>query len=138
MSNEVNHKGRNTFVPALQDPKPQIVEVEVMRELPSAPVSAPMPHSGHVDRAKGFSIATAPLASVVGLVMAIVGVLGWQVPIASLATLLLALAGFALTWLTAYGLHVFVSSDGALFVHVLLAWRYLNTEQKERHKRYRE
>jgi hypothetical protein len=138
MSNEVNHKGRNTFVPALRDPKQQIIEVEVMRELPSAPVSAPMPHSGHVDRAKGFSIATAPLASVVGLVIAIIGVLGWQVPIASLVTLLLALGGFALTWLIAYGLHVFVSSDGALFVHVLLAWRYLNTEQKERHKRYRE
>jgi hypothetical protein len=130
-------KGRNTFVPALRDPAPQIVEVESpWRELPSAPISAPMPNSGHVDRAKGFSIATAPLAGVAGIVAAIVGVIGWQVPIASLVTLLLALGGFALTWLIAYGLHTFVSADGALFLHVILAWRYLFLEGKERRKRY--
>jgi hypothetical protein len=135
--NEVQTRGRDTFVAPYRDAPAQVVEVETnWRELPTAPISAPMPYSGHVDRAKGFSIATGPLAGVVGIVAAIVGVIGWQVPIASLGALLLALAGFAMTWLIAYGLHTFVSADGALFLHVILAWRYLFLEGKERRKRY--
>ncbi len=135
--NEVQTKGRNTYVPALRDAPAQVVEVETnWRELPTAPISAPMPYSGHVDRAKGLSIATGPLAGVVGIVAAIVGVIGWQVPIASLGALLLALAGFAMTWLIAYGLHTFVSADGALFLHTVYAWGYLKREQSERFKRY--
>jgi hypothetical protein len=70
------------------------------------------------------------------LVAAIVGVLGWQVPVASLITLLLALGGFALTWLAAYALHTFVSVDGSLFLHTLLGWQYLRREQTERFRRY--
>ncbi len=127
---------RNNFVAPYREPLPQVVEVEVMRELPSAPISLPMPHSGHVDRAKGFGIATMPLAGVAGLVAALVGVLGWQVPLASLATLLLALGGFALVWLAAYALYVFVSPDGALVLHTVMGWQYLNREAKERRKRY--
>jgi hypothetical protein len=129
-------RGRNTYVPALRESPAQIVEVEVMRELPTAPISAPMPYANHKDRAVGFSIATGPLAGVVGIVAAIVGVIGWQVPIASLGALLLALAGFAVTWLIAFALHVFVSADGALFLHTIFAWGYLRREQSERFKRY--
>jgi hypothetical protein len=132
----IQRNGRNTYVPALRDPAPVTVEVEVMRELPSAPISAPMPHASHKDRAVGFGIATAPLAGVAGIVAAIVGIIGWQVPIASLVTLLLALGGFAATWLIAYGLHTFVSADGALFIHTIYAWGYLRREQSERFKRY--
>jgi hypothetical protein len=133
----IQRNGRNTYVPALRDAPAQVVEVETnWRELPTAPISAPMPYSGHVDRAKGFSIATGPLAGVVGIVAAIVGVIGWQVPIASLGALLLALAGFAVTWLIAYGLHTFVSADGALFLHTVFAWNFLRREQSERFKRY--
>lgn len=123
---------RNNYVPALHDR----VEVEVVRELPSAPIVPPMPYSGHVDRAKGFGIATGPLAGVAGLVAALVGVLGWQVPIASLITLLLALGGFALVWLVAYIAHVFVSPDGALVLHTVMGWGYLRREQSERFRRY--
>ena len=132
----IQSNGRNTFVPALREPPARIVEVETWRELPSAPIVPPMPYSGHVDRAKGFSIAAGPLAGAVGLVVAIVGIVGWQVPIASLITLLLALAGFALTWLVAYVAHVFVSSDGALVLHTVLGWGYLRREQTERLRRY--
>ncbi len=57
-------------------------------------------------------------------------------PIASLLTLLLALAGFAVVWLGAYALHVFVSPDGTTFLHTLLAWNYLKKEQRERFRRY--
>lgn len=126
-----------TYVPAIKSPPPTVVEVETWRELPSAPISLPMPHSGHVDRAKGFTIATAPLAAVAGVVTALVGIIGWRVPVASLGALLLALGGFALVWLIAYIAHVFVSADGALVLHTVMGWAYLRREQTERHARYR-
>jgi hypothetical protein len=128
----------SNFVPALRDPEPRVIEIEVPRELPSAPSTILMPNAGYEDRAKGFSLATAPLAAVAGIVAALVGILGWQVPIASLATLLLALAGFALVWLIAFIAHMLVSPDGTMFAHTLFAWKYLREEQKERHRRYRE
>ena len=133
---ELQTKTRNNFVPALQEPSPQVVEVEITRELPTAPTTVLMPRAGYEDRAKGFGLATAPLAAIAGLVAALVGVLGWQVPIASLVTLLLALGGFAAVWLVAYVAHVFVSPDGALFLHTVMTWSYLRREQAERFKRY--
>ncbi len=134
---EVITRGRNTFVPALRESPAQIVEVETnWRELPTAPISAPMPYSGHVDRAKGFSLATAPLAGVTGFIVLLIGISAFGVPLLSVGALLLALAGFAATWLIAYGLHTFVSADGALFLHTIFAWGYLKREQSERFKRY--
>ena len=127
---------QDNFVPALRDPMPRVVEVEIARELPAAPIVPPMPYSNHVDRATGFSIATGPLAGAAGIVAAIVGIIGWQVPIASLITLLLALAGFSLVWLIAYLGHVIISSDGALIIHTVMGWNYLKREQRERHRRY--
>jgi hypothetical protein len=95
-----------------------------------------MPYSGHVDRAKGFSIATGPLAGVVGFIVLLIGISAFGVPLLSVGALLLALAGFAMTWLIAYGLHTFVSADGALFLHTIYAWGYLRREQSERFQRY--
>jgi phage shock protein PspC (stress-responsive transcriptional regulator) len=129
---------QNNYVPALKDPPSHIVEVEIARELPQAPTTVLMPHAGYEDRAKGFGLATAPLAGVAGLVAALVGMLGWQVPFASLVTLLLALGGFSLVWLIAYVAHTLISPDGTTFAHTFLAWRYLRAEQKERFKRYHE
>jgi hypothetical protein len=135
--NEVQTRGRDTFVAPYRESATQVVEVETnWRELPTAPISAPMPYASHKDRAVGFTVATGPLAGVVGIVVAIVGVIGWQVPVASLGALLLALAGFAVTWLIAFALHVLVSADGALFLHTIFAWGYLRREQSERFKRY--
>lgn len=125
------------YVPALREPT-RIVEAEVMRELPSAPISAPMPYSSHIDRATGFTVATVPLAGATGIVVLLIGITAFGVPVLSVAALLLALGGFALTWLIAYVAHVFVSPDGALVIHTVMGWRYLRTEQAERIKRYRE
>jgi hypothetical protein len=135
--NEVQTRGRNTFVPALKDPAPFTVEVETnWRELPTSPISAPMPHASHKDRAVGFSLATAPLAGVAGFIVLLIGISAFGVPLLSVGALLLALAGFAATWLIAYGLHTFVSADGALFLHTIFAWGYLKREQTERIRRY--
>ncbi|MCC6457839.1 MAG: hypothetical protein IT328_22980 [Caldilineaceae bacterium] len=139
MSNDTkDSKSYSNFVPALREPPRQIIEVDVTRELPATPSTVLLPQAGYEDRARGFSIATGPLAGVAGLVAALVGILGWQVPIASLITLLLALGGFALVWLIAYLGHVFISPDGTMFLHTILAWGYLRREQRERFKRYRE
>lgn len=124
---------RSTFVPALPEPrKVEIVEGEPVLPVPPEPVQL---RTGYRDRAEGFTVATMPLAVVVGFVVALVGVIGWSVPIASLVTLLLALAGFALVWLLAYLAHVLISPDGALFAHTILTWRFLKAEQRERHAR---
>jgi hypothetical protein len=130
-------KGRNTYVPALRESPAQIVEVETnWRELPTAPISAPMPYASHKDRAVGFTVATGPLAGVVGFIVLLIGISAFGVPLLSVGALLLALAGFAMTWLIAYGLHTFVSADGALFLHTIYAWGYLRREQSERFQRY--
>lgn len=125
------------FVPALREPPAQVIEVEVAKELPAAPSTVLMPTANYRDRATGFGIATLPLAGTVGFVVALVAIVGWSVPVASLVTLLVALGGFALTWLVSYFLYVFVSPDGSLFLHTVLMWRYLNLEAKERRARYR-
>ncbi len=105
----------DNFVPALRDPAPRVVEVEILRELPSPPATVLLPQAGYVDRATGFTVATMPLAGVVGFCVALVAVVGFAVPIASLVTLLAALAGFCVTWLLAYVAHVAVSPDGAIY-----------------------
>ncbi len=132
----IQRNGRNTYVPALRDAPAQVVEVEVMRELPTAPISLPMPNSGHVDRAKGFSLATAPLAGVTGFIVLLIGISAFGVPLLSVGALLLALGGFAGVWLVAYIAHTLISTDGALVIHTVMAWGYLKHEQKERFKRY--
>ncbi len=137
MSDNKRYDIASRFVAPLPEPKTRVEIVEIERELPAAPTTVLMPHAGYEDRARGFSIATAPLAAVVGLVIALAAIIGWQVPIASLATLLLALGGFSLVWLIAYVAYTLISPDGTMFAHTLLAWRYLRAEQKERHKRYR-
>jgi uncharacterized membrane protein len=124
---------RVTFVP----PGPPAPRVEIIHtDLPPAPITAPMPHSSHSDRAHGFVLVTAPLAAATGFVVLLVAISAFGVPVLSVAALLLALAGFTAAWLAAYALHVWVSPDGALFAYVLLTFAYLRREQKERHRRY--
>lgn len=131
-----NYTSRDNFVaPA---PRPHVEIVEVEQNLPAPPQTILLPRAGYEDRARGFGIATAPLAGVTGVVAALVGIIGWSVPVASLATLLLALGGFALVWLAAYVAHTLISPDGTMFLHTVFAWRFLRAEQRERHRRYRE
>jgi hypothetical protein len=117
------------------DPQPPRVEI-IHSDLPPAPITMPMPHSGHLDRARGFSLATAPLAAATAVVVLLIGIIAFGVPVLSVAALLLALAGFTAAWLIAYAMHVWVSPDGALFLHVILMWRLLFLEARERRRRY--
>jgi hypothetical protein len=95
-----------------------------------------MPLSSHTDRAKGFTLATMPLAAATGFVVLLIAVTAFGVPVLSVMALLLALGGFALVWAIAFVAHTMVSADGVLMVHTLSAWAYLKREQKNRHRRY--
>jgi hypothetical protein len=77
-----------------------------------------------------------PLAAATGFVVLLIGITAFGIPVLSVLALLVALAGFTLAWLTSYALHVFVSAEGSLFVHVLSMWAYLRKEQAERIRRY--
>ena len=133
-----HYNRRDNFVPALRDPAPSIVEIEVPRELPAPPQTVLLPQANYTDRARGFSIATGPLAAATGFVVLLIGISAFGVPLLSVAALLLALGGFTVAWLIAYIVHTFVSPDGTMFAHTVLAWKYLRAEQAERHRRYRE
>ena len=88
------------------------------------------------DRAKGFQIASVPLAAGVGLGSLIVGIVGWGVPFFSVAALAWLWTGFLVTWFSAWVIHNLVSPDGIALVHTLLGWQYLHAARKEREKRY--
>ena len=129
---------QDNFVPALRDPMPRVVEVEIARELPAAPSTVLLPTANYTDRARGFGIATAPLAGATGFVVLLIGISAFGVPLLSVAALLLALGGFTVAWLAAYIVHTVISPDGATFAHVVMMWGDLKREQAERIRRYRE
>lgn len=132
----MKRRHETNFVAPLPEPR-RVEIIEGDAALPASPTPVLLPKAGYEDRARGFGIATAPLAGAVGLVAAIAGIVGWAVPVASLVTLLLALGGFAAVWLVAYLAHVLISPDGALFAHTFWMWRTIRAEQKERHQRLR-
>jgi hypothetical protein len=100
---------------------------EIVRYEPALPAEALPPAAqtraevsgSHVDRARGFQIASVPLALGVGVGSLILGIVGWQVPVLSVA-------------------HNLFSADGIGLVHTLMGWQYLKAEQRERHRRYRD
>lgn len=88
----------------------------------------------HIDRAKSFVVVTNGLGLVLGGLGVIVAVAAWGVPLLSVPALAWFGSLYAATWLIAYVLHVFVSAEGAAWVHVLRAWGWLDREQRHRHE----
>jgi hypothetical protein len=129
------HKRDVNFVAPAPNPRVEIVEVSPA-QLPAPPQTVLLPTANYTDRARGFTLATGPLAAATGFVVALIAITAFGVPALSVAALLLALAGFTAAWLIAYIAHTLISPDGALFVHTILAWQFLRAEQKERHRRY--
>ena len=84
------------------------------------------------DRARGFNLVALPLAGGVGVGSLIVGIVGFSIPIASVAALAWLWSGFLLTWLIAWGLHLLFSADGVSLLHTMGLWGYLRREQAER------
>jgi hypothetical protein len=131
------------FVPALRDPdppKPVIVEVDP-REIVTLPPAALVQSEttgSHEDRAKAFQIVSFPISVAFGLAALILAVVGWAVPVVSLAALLIFWVAFLGWWLLAWVVHNLFSADGIALLHVLAGWSYLRREQADRHRRYRQ
>ena len=90
------------------------------------------------DRAEGFQLATVPIALSFGLGVLLVSVVGFSTPLFSVAALTVFWISFLLWWLGAYAIHMIFSPDGTAFIGAVRGWRYIEREQKERHRRMRE
>ena len=133
--------GPRSFVAAQPEPKPHTAtRVEVLP--PAAMPDAGQPLSraqsnvsgGHLDRAEGFAHVTGRLALAMGGLGVLVAIVGMGAPVFSLAVLAWFGALYSATWLVAYTMHVFVSAEGAAWMHVLRGWRWLDREQAHRHE----
>jgi len=91
-----------------------------------------------VDRAKGFTIVSVPLALALGIVALLVGIVAFGMPWLSLPALLLLFGMFTLAWLLAWLWHQSASPDGVALWQVLLHYRLLRHEQRARHGRMQE
>ncbi len=124
-------------------PAVQPTRVEILPPTYDLPVVQPSSradveiHGTYRDRAAGFQLVTLPLAGAVAVGSLIVGIVGFSVPVFSVAALAWLWGGFLVTWLAAWLVHNVVSPDGNAVLHTLFGWWYLFREQDERHKRYR-
>lgn len=125
------------------DPQPRTITPTRVEVLPPAAMpDAGQPLSraqssvtgGHLDRAEGFAHVTGRLALAMGGFGVLVAVVGLGAPILSLVVLAWFGGLYSATWLIAYALHVFVSAEGAAWLHVLRGWRWLDREQAHRHE----
>jgi hypothetical protein len=132
---------RDTFVPPA--PAPIVRRVEVLPPEPHE-VSPALPvqtvqkvTTSAVDRAKGFSIVSIPLAAMAGFVAFLVAVGLFSVPIVSGAALVVLFGTFAGVWLVAWIWHQSASPDGITLWTVILHYKLLRHEQKARLERMR-
>ncbi len=130
------------FVPAYapgDTPRPIARRLE-----PQTPmqIDAPMPvqsvqryATSHVDRAKGFTIVSLPLAAGVGVGGLLLAAGLFSVPLFSMGALLVFFLSFLGVWLAAFLWHESASPDGVTLWQVLLHYRLLRHEQKARLER---
>lgn len=134
----VRRGGGPTFVPA--GPKPTApARIEVLPpEQPLTPAAslASQVSGSYQDRAKGFQIATVPIAAAFGGGSALVALLGFGVPLLSLPMLAVFWIAFLAWWLAGWLIHHLFSADGVALLHTLKGWQYLEREQRARLSRY--
>ncbi len=102
-------------------------------ELPATTINQAIVTGSYTDRAAAFNRRTMALATTVAAGSAIVGVVGFSVPILSLAVLGWIMGGFLLTWLCAYIIDAATSPEGTALFGTWRAWRWLDREQSHRH-----
>jgi hypothetical protein len=127
------------YVPALRDPAHRIEilpPVELPPMLPTAQTSVEL-RTTYTDRAKGFQVATVPIAIAFGVGTLIVAIVGYSVPMFSLGALAVFWIAFLGWWLIGWTIHHVASPDGIALVQALLMYKYVRNEQRERHRRYR-
>jgi hypothetical protein len=134
MPNRYNTK--HNYVEAY--PVPVVRRVEILPPEPGAvDLRAPVEirqelRTSAVDRAKGFNISTAGLAAMVGVGGVLLAVVGWQMPLFSLAALTTFFTLAMGVWLIAWAWYNLASPDGVGVLSVLLQYRLLRHEQRAR------
>lgn len=125
------------FVAPLPERRPVKIEVLPPEQqiAPAASLSSEVSGS-YQDRAKGFQIATLPIAVAFGGGSALVALLGFGVPLLSLPMLGVFWLAFLAWWLMGWFIHHLFSADGVALLHTLKGWQYLEREQRARLKRY--
>lgn len=117
------------------------------RNLPSAPINAQVVHTidatpsatqhielrtSAVDRALGFAIATAPLASLFAVVVMAICALGFGVPLLGLPMLVIVATVFAVVWTVAYLYTLSISAEGVSLYEAQERWGVIREEQRLR------
>jgi hypothetical protein len=126
----------NFVPPGQQPPRVEILPpVDLPPMLPVAQTSVEL-RTNYVDRSKGFQIATLPISIAFGLGSLVVAIVGFSVPIFSLAALAVFWLAFLGWWIAGWLIHHVISVEGIAFLHTVLMWRYIYLEGKERRKRY--
>jgi hypothetical protein len=129
---------QGTFVPALRESTSRVEIIpteEAIPMLPTAQTSVEL-HTTYLDRSKGFQLATLPISIAFGVGALIIAVVGYSVPVISLGALAVFWLAFLAWWLVGWAIHHIASPDGVALVQALLLYRYVRTEQRERHRRY--
>jgi len=127
-----------TFVPVrAEDTAGEIVPAEA-GQLRPAPRTQTAVTGSHLNRAWAFSVKTWQLSLIVGVGVWLAARILKGYPLLSLGAILWLVTGFGLVWAGAYILDTVVSPEGAELIDTLLFWRFMNREQKERHRRMRE
>jgi hypothetical protein len=134
---------RNTFVapaaPLALRPRVEVLPPSAHELQAAQPVTTVQElTTSHQDRARAFNLVSIPLALTMGFValLAAVGLAG--VPLLSWAALLWLFTVFAFVWAVAWVVYVFVSPDGGTVLQIVLGYKLLAREQRERHARMRQ
>lgn len=126
----------NNYVATIprQDGAPAPINAEVIHTIDAQPNATQHVElrTSAIDRAVGFMIATAPLCF--GFAVAVVGivVLGFGVPLVSVATLVIVFTVFAVVWTVAYLYTLSISAEGVSLFEAQEKWAIIRTEQQLR------
>jgi len=131
---------RDAFVPArIEQPPVRRIEVlppqSVELQAPGTMQTYVEMRTTHYDRAKGFSIATLPVAMAVGMGAALIAVFFFDLKLFSLAAVTVLLIAFMLTWLFAWMFYQLTSPDGVSLFSAWGHYRLLRFEQEARLRR---
>lgn len=93
-------------------------------------------YGDHVGRARAFEIVTLNLSVVTGLgFVVLAAVMRDSLTLGVVSGFFF--AGFVMAWLISYMMYVVVSAEGIDLLQVILAWRHLEKERRERWEYYR-
>lgn len=117
---------------------PMPVNSSVAHVIDAAPVSTQHVEmrTSAVDRAKGFLIASVPLYAAFAAAVVGVCVIGWRVPVFSLATFVIFWLSFVAAWVVGYTYTLSVSAEGVSLWEAKAKWRILEREQEYRWRHY--